>query len=255
MDKFVALYDIHWGFERRSGHLVPTHDPKAVDVAMQFVEDFKPDHVIIGGDALDCRAISHHTHGKPGQVEGLRLISDAKGLRDTVIKPVEKIAKKSLTYITGNHEDWLNDLIDDYPALEGVVNIEAILSLGKKWKVVPVGGFHQLHKITFIHGNQIRGGENPAKNAVAAYERNIRLGHFHTYQTFTKTSAVDMNGHTGVCVPCLCKKAPLYGGGAPNKWMQGFSYGYTDCAGGTFNDYTAVIVNGHVTINGRTYNG
>ena len=53
MEKFVALFDMHWGYERDgSRHKVPLHDQKAISVAMQFIEDFKPDHVILGGDTL-----------------------------------------------------------------------------------------------------------------------------------------------------------------------------------------------------------
>lgn len=255
MKKFVALYDLHWGYERKGGHKVTTHDPRALDATMQFVEDFKPDSVILGGDILDCRAVSHHTKGKPGQVEGLRLVSDAKELNAELIKPIEKICKGGLSYITGNHEDWLNQLIDEYPALENIVSIEAILGLSKRWNVVPNGDMVKLGKLVFIHGDQLKGGDNPAKAAVTAFERNVRFGHFHTYQVYTKTSAVDLNGHTGVAIPCLCKKAPMYGGKAPNKWMQGFCWGYVDETAGTFNDYVSVIVNGSFHAGGKTYHG
>lgn len=254
-EKFVALFDLHWGFENRGGHKVALHDPKALSVAMQFISDFKPNHVVLGGDMLDCGAISHHNKGRAGSIEGLRLLSDAAKLRETVIRPLESQVKGRLVYHIGNHEDWLSDLIDTQPGLDGIVNCEALLSLGKRWEVIPVGEASQLGKLVFIHGDQIKGGEYVAKTAVAAYERNVRFGHHHTYQVHTKTSAVDANGHTGVAVPCLCKKNPKYGGGAPNKWMQGFLWGYVGGPNTTFNDYVTVIVNGVATINGRTYKG
>lgn len=254
LQKFVSLYDLHWGYETRGGHKVAVHDPKAISAVMQFVEDFKPDHVVLGGDILDCRAISHHAFGKPGQIEGLRLLNDAKELNATLIKPLERLARGRLVYIEGNHEDWLNDLIETHPSLDGIVNIEALLALSKRWELVPCGGFAKLGKLVFIHGDQIKGGENPAKNAVTAYESNVRLGHFHTFQVFTKTSAVEANGHTGVAIPCLCKKNPTYGKGAPNKWMQGFSYGYIH-ADGTFADYFPIIVNGKFIAEGKQYVG
>lgn len=206
---------------------------------------------MLGGDILDCSCISHHNHGKPGAVEGFRLLSDAKELRAELIDPLESMSKKSLTYIIGNHEDWLTDLSDQIPALEGIIGVRPLLSLKNKWKIVEQGGTHKLGKLIFIHGDQIKGGENAAKNATLAYERNVRLGHFHTYATYAKTSAVEANGHTGIVVPCLCKKSPKYGGGAPNRWMQGFLWGYI--GENMFSDYVSVIVDGKFIANGKEY--
>jgi hypothetical protein len=253
MTKFVALFDSHIGYERRNGHKIALHDTKAIAATIQFVEDFKPDVTILGGDILDCGAISHHNHGKPGAVEGFRVVQDAEECRAMVIEPIEDLTKHRLVYHVGNHEDWLNDLSAQIPALEGIVDVRSVLKLGKKWEVIPQGDASKLGKLVFIHGDQIKGGEHAAKNAVSAYERNVRLGHYHTYQTYTKTSAVDSNGHTGTVYPCLCKKRPGYGGGAPNKWMQGFGWGYVDEKTGLFNDYVSVIVNGRFIANGKEY--
>lgn len=254
MEKFVALFDIHWGYERRGGHKVPIHDAKAISAVMEFVKDFKPDHFILGGDALDCSAVSHHRKGKVGQVEGLRLAQDAKELRKEIISPIEKLVKGRKIYHIGNHEDWLNDVIDETPALEGIVGAEDLLDLDG-WEVVTVGGASKLGKLVFIHGDQLKGGENPAKYAVTAYERSVRFGHFHTYQVHTKTAAVDMAPHTGIAVPCLCRKDLKYAGGSPNKVAQGFLYGYVDAKKGTFNDYVVVITDGRFTANGKIYGG
>lgn len=253
MEKFVALYDLHYGYERKNGHKTPLHDIKALNAALKFVDDFKPDHVILGGDILDCGCISHHNHGKPGATEGFRLLGDAKELKDAVLDPLEDLTEGSLTYIGGNHEDWLTDLSDMIPALEGIVGLRPLLELNDRWTVVPTGDAHKLGKLVFIHGDQIKGGEHAAKNAVLAYERNVRLGHYHTYQTYAKTSASDMNGHTGTVIPCLCKKSPKYGGGAPNRWMQGFGWGYI--GENLFSDYVSVIVNGRFIANEKEYRG
>ena len=252
METFVALYDLHWGHERRGGHKVPLHDEKAINVAMAFIKDFKPNHIILGGDILDSGCISHHNHGKPGAVEGLRLLGDAKELRAAVIAPLEALKTKSLTYIIGNHEDWLTDLVDQIPALEGIVDVKSILTLSDKWKIVPSGEAHKLGKAVFVHGDQIKGGIHSAKYAVEAYQRNIFFGHYHTHQAYTRVSSLDMNGHTGTAIPCLCRKNPLYGGGSPNRWIQGFVYGYID-ADKTFNSYVVIIIDGKAIINGRVY--
>lgn len=256
MEKFVFLTDIHWGYERDgSRHKVPLHDQRAVSVAMQFIADFKPDHVVLGGDTLDCGSISHHRRGRTGQLEGLRLLAEAKECREAVIQPLEKLIKGRLIYHVGNHEDWLKDLTDELPSLEGIVDVRPLLGLGERWEVVEQGKASKLGKLTFVHGDTVKGGQNPALAAVTNYERNIRFGHFHTFQIATKTTPIDANGHTGIAVPCLCKKGHAYGQGAPNKWMQGFLWGYVDGPSGIFADYVSVIVNGKAIINDKIYVG
>lgn len=256
MQKFVALFDVHYGYEiNASRHKVPLHDEKALNVAMAFIKDFKPDHVILGGDTLDCGSVSHHRADKAGALEGLRILTEAKELREKVIAPLEKQVKGRLVYHYGNHEDWLNDLVDKVPSLEGVVSVEALLKLSSQWEVIPTGGFSKLGKLIFMHGDQISGGQHHAAQAVANWEGNVRFGHFHTYQTATKTTPVDVNGHTGISVPCLCQKRTKYGNGKPNKWMQGFLWGYVNGPGGCFADYVSVIVNGKAIINDKVYIG
>lgn len=255
MEKFLFVSDAHYGYERRDGKRVALHDSRAMNVALAFARDFKPDHVILGGDILDCGSISHHNHGKPGAVEGLKLLEDAKALRAAFIEPVEALKPKSLTYIVGNHEDWLTDLTNFIPALEGIVDVRSMLKLGPKWDVIPQGGIKKLGKTVFIHGDQIKGGEHSAKWATVAYEANVRFGHHHTAQMYSKTTDLETNGHTGIAVPCLCTKNPSYGGGAPNRWMQGFLYGYVGGPNGAFGDYLAIIVNGVSIINGKVYKG
>jgi len=254
LEKFIGLWDLHWGFERRNRHKIALHDTKAMNVALAFAKDFKPDHIILGGDILDCGCVSHHNHGKPGQTEGLKLVEDAESLKDNFIQPLEALNAKSYTYITGNHEAWLTDLEDMFPALEGIFDLQRLLALNNKWKIVPQGEHYKLGKMVFVHGDQIKGGIHSAKWAVEAYQSNVYFGHFHTHQAHTRVSTLENNGHTGTAVPCLCKKNPAYGGGSPNRWMQGFLYGYLN-DDKTFNSYVTVIINGTATIEGKTYRG
>jgi len=254
MKRFIATYDLHYGYERRNGHKIPLHDTKAWNTTLKFAEDFKPQIWIQGGDMLDCGVISHHNHGKPGATEGLKLLADATEGREAFIKPVEKIiGSGELVYIIGNHEDWLTDLTDQLPSLEGLIDLKSLLKLGERWKIVPQGGAYNLGKLTFIHGDTVTGGEHIAKNAVTNYERNVRFGHHHTFQAYTKNSILDYKqAKTGIAVPCLCSKLPNYVAGKPNRWVQGFLYGYIR-EGGLYNDQVVTILDGECVINGKLY--
>jgi predicted MPP superfamily phosphohydrolase len=250
--KFVALYDLHYGYERKNGHKVALHDPKAMDLALRFTTDFQPDVIILGGDILDCGAISHHNKNKPGRTEGLRILSDGQECARTFIEPLNRIEGAKKVYITGNHEDWLQDLVDEQPALEGLVSLQSLLPLND-WTVIPQGEHFNLGKLSFVHGDQLAGGEHVAKSAVITAERNIRFGHHHTYQVYTKSSFLDYkNAKNGIAVPCLCTRTPKYGEGKANRWQQGINYGYV-WPDGTFADQVSLIVNGRMVADGRLY--
>lgn len=254
--KFLFLTDTHWGFERKNGHKTPLHDQKALNVALEFAKDFKPNTVILGGDILDAGCVSHHNEGKPGRTEGMRLIDDAEGCQKAIIIPLERLNADEYVYILGNHDGgWLNDFEETYPALQGMINVKSLLHLNDAWNIIEQGGHYNKGKLTFVHGDQISGGEHSAKAAVIAYERSVRLGHFHTAQMYTKNTPIDNQlGKTGVCVPCLCKKDPHYGKGKPNRHVQGFCFGYV-FNDGTYSDQLALITNGRAVINGKVYNG
>lgn len=254
--KFAFLTDLHYGFERRNGHKVPLHDLGAFHAALGFLRDFRPEVLILGGDILDCGAISHHNHGKPGRTEGMRLKADADACRDTVITPLEQLGAKTQVYLTGNHEDWLGDLEDDQPALTGLADLRTILRLGAKWTLIPQGGLFHLGKLVFAHGDQLTGGAHVAKSAVTTAERSIRFGHYHTFQAFTKTSFLDQKlGRTGIACPCLCSKEMKYGQGKGNSWVQGLNWGFV-AADGTYADYVSIITNGKlIGPDGKVYEG
>jgi hypothetical protein len=261
MERFIACWDTHYGHERRNGRLSPLHDQKAIDVMLRFAEDFKPHTIILGGDILDCGAVSHHNKGKAGKVEGLRLAKDAELARERLVKPLNATlarphrGRNTKVYIPGNHEDWLNDLLDDIPGLEGIVDASALLGLDDSWTQVEVNKGFRMGELYFIHGDQIRGGEHVAKAAVLWAGENVRFGHYHTHQTYTMTSVIENKlPRTGIAVPCLCTKDPKYNEGKPNKWSQGFLYGYMN-DDGTFHDYVVTIIEGKAIIEGKEYRG
>jgi hypothetical protein len=253
MNRFVALFDVHYGKERKHGKLHDIHDPRALDAVLKFTSDFKPHVVLLGGDFIDCGAVSHHARGKPRLTEGLRLLGDFRDARANVLAPLEASGASQLIYHMGNHEAWVDRLVDEFPGLEGVVDVASGLRLDR-WQVVAQGGYSRIGKLHFIHGDQLRSA-NPAKYAVDTFERSVRFGHFHRASMHSKINALDISDvRTGMGVPGLCKRDPGYGRGAPNGWSLGFLWGYVH-KDGSYNDYLTHIVKSRFFANGRTYQG
>ncbi len=252
MQRYIFSTDLHFGWERRNGHKIPLHDEAAWEVVVKFAQDFKPHIWIHGGDMIDCGMVSHHNNGKPGQTEGMRLLADAENGRKLFIDPVEEICQGEKVFIIGNHSAWADQLVEIMPTLEGLIEVKNLLKLNK-WKIIPQGDVYNLGKLTFLHGDTISGGEHMAKNAVINYERSVRFGHFHTFQAFSKNCPIEYkNAKTGIAIPCLCGKSPNYIAGRPNKWVEGFNFGYVDDKG-LFNDYVPIILDGKTVINGKVY--
>lgn len=255
--RFLNAFDIHFGFSREGGHKKPVHNPRALNALLKFTSDFKPDYFTLGGDQLDLRVISHWTKKSKLAMEGLRLRDDFHGFRREVLDPLEDMlpnAKKRVH--KGNHEDWMDEFIDQNPALEGIMDIDTNVgyTLGG-WEMYDQGKASKLGKLLVVHGDHISGGVHCAKAAVEMYEHSVRFGHFHSYQAHTKISPLDATQcKTGVLVPCLCSREASYGKGAPNRWLTGFNVGYL-FPDGTFSDTVVIMVNNRFHWNGQTYAG
>ena len=244
MTSYLALFDTHWGYDQRPGRTkAPLHDRRTLDLVLKVASDFKPDVLILGGDTLDCGPLSPHLKHKHRSIEGLRIATDAQELRAHVLEPLEQLGSKRI-YLLGNHERWPEDVIEEYPGLEGVLSINALLGLeAHGWQIVPQGELYRLGKLFFMHGDTIKGSTHVAKAAMDRYDRNVRFGHFHTYQAYTKHRPLDIDHpKTAIAVPCLCGRDALYMMRAPNRWVQGFAYGHVE-PNGIFHDQVSTVIN------------
>lgn len=263
MKKFVALFDMHFGRETVN---IPgkgrvkrnTHDLPIVRKVLDFVDDFKPDTVILGGDQLNCGPVSHWHKGKPLLEEGTRLKWEYDLLNKKVLSRLNSIKEK--VWLQGNHEVWINTTVESTPGLEGLIEPENYLSLASNgWQVVPSGCYYRLGKLYFYHGDNLfprrQGGKFPVEKAVRDFRRNLRFGHYHSFMGATDITPIDIKDqHTAIAVPALCRRDMAYMNGVPSCANQGFLYGYVR-PDGSFNDYVVFIVNGKFTVEGKTYGG
>lgn len=271
VSRLIAAYDIHVGHERANvgGRdeltLRNLHDGQALDAMFQFAADFKPTVFILGGDQLDCGCVAHWNKSSPRKVEGIRLkdeldLLDSLVVRrvDAIVKPIKDAAwpKPRKIWLRGNHERFLNDVLDQNPALTGIASIEGYLKLRDRgWEIYDFGEAARVGKTWWIHGEHVGSAQYGAKRAVELYGRNVRFGHHHSHNVHIKTSPVmEDDFHSGVMVPCLCRKNPGYAKNRPNNWVLGFTTAeFHSC--GIFNTHTHLMVNGRFIANGKLYVG
>lgn len=258
--RVLAAYDSHIGWEHTSvrGARVtrPIHDPAAIRAMMEFAEDWRPTIFIAGGDMIDCGCVSHWNAASPGAVEGFRLKDELDEVERLIVVPVTRLVKGRKIWLTGNHEAWIDQLLDRSPALIGMISVADYLRLSERgWEVLSLGEIARVNKCHFTHGESVGSGVYGAKRAIDMYGRNIVIGHHHTYQTHIKTSAMDENDfHSAIMVPGLCRRNPRYGRNRPNAWLQGFLCQEIHPTG-YFSSQVHILVRGKFLAGGKLYGG
>lgn len=257
--KFVALYDMHFGWERglKRGKWVSklACNIKAIGAVTKFMRDFDPDILVLGGDQLNCGPISHWHQGKPILDETFRLKAEMDQLDQVILTKFGYIERK--IWLDGNHEQWIRDYVAANPGIEGLIEPENYLHLPERgWEIYSQGEVAKVGKLNFVHGDVVlsRGTTvNPARTLLNAYRKNIRAGHIHSYSAAVEKNAIDsQDWHSAIIVPSLSNVEPFWNKNRPANFINGFLYGYV-YPDGHFTDQVVLINNNEFTLNGERY--
>jgi hypothetical protein len=243
----VSAFDAHY----------PHVDKPTWLAILDFVKKTKPEMFIFGGDNLDCAAISHHNKNKPMYRPQGQMRKDLDGFRREMLDPLEKALPRNAKkiWLTGNHEDWLAQLIEEQPELDGLLSIPDYLRLKERgWDVKPQGGHFKHGHLKFIHGDVLTGGQAAPGKALNTYVESIVHGHFHAFASATKIlphSAKYKWQAWGM--GCVGRLDASYLKKRPTGWLTGF--GVTEFYGsqGRFNHIPLTVFNGGFAYGGRYY--
>ena len=237
----VHTYKKFWlGFDRHA----PYHDPKMDRIALDFLEDFKPEIRVAGGDWMTVDQVSHFDN--EGDID----------LRDEFAMTRAAIDKFGIThYLEGNHEERLRRVgLKLDKRLRSLVDLD--LNLGLKKRGIPLIPYHprkgilQFGHMKVLHG--FYATEYMAKKTAAIYGSCV-FGHTHRFQMFQSKDAYET--HVGMAIGMMGKiEQPYTESRAPLGWCQGFCFGYLH-RNGFYNLYTVRVYRHTVTINEVTYTG
>ena len=241
---YLVVTDIH----------VPHQNVPAVKSILKLMDDIKFDGLVNMGDFLDCGCISHWNKTRHKTVEGQRLKADfinANSLLDEFDKRLPKGAEKY--YLCGNHELWLNDIVEEYPALDGLLDLQSALFLEKRgYKFTKYNDFIELGRLHLTHG--MYATTNSVKKHIDELKVNVMFGHTHTIAEQLSPSAARSIALAGYNVGCLCDLAPEYAKNRANSWSHGLAIVYL-----WPNNYFEVdnhrILEGRFIFNGKIYDG
>lgn len=251
MRRVVALFDVHF----------PENIP--LGGVIKFIRDWKPTHLILGGDFLDLACIrkwsrtrrevidaaSHEFHEDMKQLQ-----SDFKGANNLLDQIDSALpARCDKYYLQGNHETWLFNIKSKLDCFKDQFDPRSNLRLSERgytWKeeniCVNVG------RCYFQHG-QFHNIHYTKKTLIAA-RRNIVVGHKHTEQVFSANSFIDRETIKCYGVPGLCHRNPDYKKSRAVTWSNGFFIMYSDPVTNYFWPYIITIVKDQfVAPNGQLY--
>jgi len=243
MIKEVALFDLH----------MPKHNAHCLDIAVDFIRDFKPNKLILGGDFLNLSCISHWKEGQIGDQLGEDIDRDYDMANDALDR-LMKGFKGEVIYIMGNHEDWIRQYAQIYPSIANIIKLDRNLKVKERGiKIIPLNEVYFVGKLGFTHG-LYTGDHHTLKTIRAGYNCSLRYGHTHDRQVDTQVAPVDKkHHHTVESCGCLCDMNPDYMKSKPSKWIHGLQFGYVDEKSGYFNDYFAKINDSKTIILGKEY--
>jgi len=250
---YIVLADIHY----------PKLHRPTLKAVLDFLGRNKVDGLVYQGDQLDMQNISHHTKGKPGLRSRKGYLNDVNGFKRDILDPVEELLKPDCDkyWIIGNHERFEQDLHEEHPELQALVDHVRILDLKNRgYKIVPLGHAMKIGKLNVCHGEILSGIGNqmgiwPARKAVMLYAGNVLAAHSHAPQMFTQISPVEHEQKwQGYINAILGAVNPSYLRNRPTAWLNGFSLVELH-EDGTFNIYLINVIRGKFSYGGVVYGG
>jgi len=233
---------------------IPHHNESVCKSILKLMSDVKFDKFIIMGDYMDLNCISHWTKNKHKTLELKRLKSDyiiGNSLLDEFDKRLPKNCDKH--FLKGNHEEWADQLIEEIPALEGLVEPKTMLFLKERnYKVLEYNQLLKLGRLYVTHG--IYAGTNPIKKHLDELKVNILHAHVHTLGMRLSSSQARSIAFAGYSVGCACDLSPDYMRNRPNGWTHGFAIGYF-YPNGFFDVQLIRIVEGKFVFANKVYDG
>ena len=284
----VILPDMQVGFRLyENGKLDPFHDEKAIRIALQVLEDTKPDLVVLLGDNLDLPDLTLKYAIQP---EFQRTTQASIDYLYTLLAKIRGICgnKTEIVFLAGNHDFRLEKLLvenaksllglkraeptpEDWP----VLSVPYLLRLDEL-DVTYVDGYpanrHYISgKLQAVHGTKVRSNGSTAKAVVNDLDGvSTIFGHVHRQEQSFRTLHTPKGPVTLMAASpgCLCRidgAVPSVKGGTVNgrpvlayeNWQQGLAVVDYSQRSGEF-DYSPILIRQttkayRARFNGRLY--
>ena len=213
-DRILVLADAH----------VPYHNMDALNAAIEFGKQYRPNCVLLVGDMWDCYALSRWE--KDPEVRDFK--NERVKMRHFLMALREAFPAARIVYKQGNHEERFDKyLISHAPDFVGmeIATVPGMLDLGRidvEWvadkRYITVGALNILHGHEW--GRNTGTAVNPARSAFLRLKECSLTAHNHQTSNHSEPT---LRGKLIACssLGCLSELHPQY---MPiNKWNHGFA--------------------------------
>ena len=164
---------------------IPYEDKKAVELVVKFIEDFKPEILILGGDMLDFMGLSRFSKDPK---RALTTQEDIDKVNKLLVRIRYILPNSEIVYLEGNHEFRMtNYKWTKCPELSYIkaLTLPKLLNLGELGiQFIPYTKFYNYKKIYFVHGDVIsKHSGQTAKQMLDKWGVNIICGHCFSEDT------------------------------------------------------------------------
>jgi hypothetical protein len=243
----VSIYDAH----------CPHVDWPTWNAILDFTGRNRVDLLLWGGDNLDCGPISRHNKNKPLHKPRGQMKRDLDTFKEKMLDPIEALLPKDAkkVWLTGNHEDWLYQMIEEQPELEGLLDFAEYLKLTERgYEVKEQGGHYKHGHLKYIHGDVLSGGQTAPRKALDLFVESLVFGHFHAFASATKMLPQSAKYRwQSWATGCVGKLNASYLKNKPTGWMNGFNITEFYGRSGHFNHFPVTVFNGRFAYGGKLY--
>lgn len=238
--KVVFISDLH----------VPEHDVEAWNNTLDFLDDYQPDILILGGDIGEFESVSSHG----GVLEPPMLEQDVADLHMILVDLLDRYQQTKFVYLFGNHENRIKrtvtKLLPQAASTLKLSNLLGLEELGIEWH--DEGIVYSVGNLNFVHG--LWTSVHHAKKHLEAFNRNIMYGHTHRFNCFLK-GLPEGEYMAGYGAPTLRDLDAGYLKHYPSGWTQGFIVAEVDEESDISNVYPVIMHKKKFIFNGKVYGG
>ena len=181
-------------------------------------------------------------------------VDDVNKCMDIVDESLDKADCKKKYITEGNHDNWMNMVVEKYPYLPKYKFANAVDLKGRGYTYYPFGKHLKIGKLYFYHGHQY-GGQYHTANHLRKLGCNIMYGHWHDIQ---QMSATHMDGAKSAwsigCLKDMSDEANSWLGNRRINWAHAFAI-VDFYKNGLFTVHVIQIINGQTSLWGELIDG
>ena len=239
----------------------PLHHQPSINVLCKAIELIRPDIYVDLGDIGEWHEFSawKYKRKKKPPLEHIIPLLEADVLNvnkciDQIDESLDKSECKEKHLCEGNHDNWLNMFVEEYPYLEQYTLKKAIKLSERGYVYHPMGKRLKVGKLYFYHGNQF-GGQYHAANHLRKLGCNIMYGHWHDLHQMSVTHVDGPKSAWSIgCLKDMSSESNTWLQNRLTNWAHAFAIiDFYDK--GLFNVHIVQIINGKTCLWGELLDG